>query len=302
MLLRCTAPLVLARHRLPIRLKTPGVQTHPRVAFEGELGAFSEEAIAALWPKGADPIPSRTVLDVARATSTGAVDAGVLPVENTVAGSVVGSYDALAKCPDLHAIAEAILPIRQCLMAPVGATLDTVEVVESHPVALAQCAVFLSRHQHIKQVAASDTAGAARAVAGAGDRKRAAIASKAAAARYELAILKEGIEDRPDNQTRFLAVSRTPATVEAGRPARTSLIFTTANEPGSLIRALAPLAELGLNLSKLESRPTGEPWTYRFFADVDHTGGDSRRDEALQAMTEAAGTLRILGTYARAAN
>ena len=270
-----------------------------RVAFPGERGAYSEDAVSTLWPN-AEPVPARAPLDVAHAVVAGDVDAGILPVENTLAGSVVASYDALAQCEQLHAVAERVVRIRHCLLAPAGATLESIELVESHPVALAQCNAFLARHQRIEVRAATDTGRAARDVAESGDPRRAAIASLAAAARYGLRVLAEGIEDRPDNQTRFLGISQTPAVIAAGTPARTSLVFTTPNDPGALVRALTPLAEHALNLSKLESRPTGEPWTYRFFADVEHDAGDPAQQVALRSMREATHTLRVLGTYARA--
>jgi prephenate dehydratase len=271
----------------------------PRVAFEGEFGAFSEEAIARLWPD-AEAVPTRTVGDVARAVSSGTVDAGIMPVENTLAGGVVAAYDALADTTGLHAVGETILAIRQCLMAPAGATLETIDLVESHPVALAQCSMFLARFPHVRAQPTYDTAGAARAVAGARDPRRAAIASRHAATRYGLVILADHIEDRPDNQTRFLAVARDPVRLPQDTPSRTSLVFTTANEPGALLRVLEPLASHHLNLSKLESRPTGEPWTYRFFADIDHAAGDPHLVAALSVITTATQTCRILGTYARA--
>ena len=269
-----------------------------RVAFPGERGAYSEDAVAAIWPN-AEPVPARYPLDVAQAVEAGDVDAGILPVENTLAGSVVASYDALAQCQELHAVAEGLVRIRHCLLAPKGATLEGIERVESHPVALAQCTAFLARHQRIEVRAATDTGRAARDVAESGDTRRAAIAGAPAATRYGLCVLAAGIEDRPDNQTRFLGISRTRAPIATGMAARTSLVFTTPNDPGALVRALTPLAEHGLNLSKLESRPTGEPWTYRFFADVEHRAGDPAYDLALRAMSAATQTLRILGTYAR---
>ena len=269
------------------------------VAFPGELGAFSEEAITALWPR-ATPIPASSARDVARAVAEGRADAGVLPVENSVAGGVVASYDALADESELYAVAETILAIRQCLAGIHGATLDDIELVESHPVALAQCSMFLRGLPRARQLATADTAGAAHAVAELRDRRHAAVCGRKAAARYGLAILADHIEDRPDNQTRFLAVARNRATVATGVRARTSLVFETANEPGALLRALEPIAKEELNLSKLESRPTGQPWTYRFFADVDHEAGDPRIEAAMAALTQATRTCRVLGTYARA--
>lgn len=272
--------------------------THARVAFAGEPGAFSEQAARALWPD-ADLIAVRTVLDVTRAVETGAADAGVLPVENTVAGGVVAAYDALAESRDLFAVAETILDVHQCLAGIRGARLADVRTVVSHPVALAQCARFIRALGDIGEIAAPDTAGAARQVAERGDAKLAAVASRQAAERYGLVVLADRIEDRPDNKTRFLGVAREPAAVAGAAPARTSLVFTTPNEPGALLRVLQPLAERALNLSKLESRPTGEPWTYRFFADVDHEAGDQLLAGALAAVRRATRTCRVLGTYAR---
>lgn len=270
-----------------------------RVAFHGEYGAFGEDAVVTLWAD-ATPEPKRSLADVLRSVAAGEVDAGVLPVENTVAGGVVAAYDALAGAPDVHVVAEAILPIEQCLLALPGATLDDLALVESHPVALMQCGEFLSRFPRLRQQNASNTATAAHDVAASGDRTRAAIAGKRAATRYGLVVLQEHIEDRPDNQTRFLAVARRPITVAPGTPARTSLVFATANRPGALIHALEPIASHQLNLSKLESRPTGEPWTYQFFADIDHDAGDPRLEAAVSQMRTATQHCRILGTYRRA--
>lgn len=270
-----------------------------RVAFHGEHGAFTEEAVFVLWPD-ATPAPRGSLAEVLRDVETGVADAAVLPVENTVAGDVAASYDALARAAGVHAVAEAILAIEQCLLALPGATLNDLVAVESHPVALMQCSGFLGRLPRARQLAAPDTATAARDVAASGDHTRAAIAGRRAAARYGLAVLAGHIEDRRDNQTRFLGVTRHPGVLAAGEPARTTLIFATANEPGALLAALAPIALHGLNLSKLESRPTGEPWTYRFFADVDHAAGDPRLDAALTALRRATHSCRVLGTYRRA--
>lgn len=269
-----------------------------RVAFPGERGAYSEDAVAVVWP-WAEAVPARFPLDVAHAVVGGDVDAGILPVENSLAGTVVASYDALAECDDLHAVAERVVRIRHCLLAAEGATLESIEIVESHPIALAQCTAFLARHPRIEPRAATDTGRAARDVAEARDPRRAAIAGVIAAQRYSLSVLAAGIEDRADNQTRFLAIARTPAVIADGTAARTSLVFTTPNDPGALVRALTPLAEHALNLSKLESRPTGEAWTYRFFADVEHHAGAVAHDRALRGMRAATQTLRVLGTYAR---
>ncbi|MBX6331149.1 MAG: prephenate dehydratase [Gemmatimonadaceae bacterium] len=273
----------------------------PRVAFQGDLGAFSEEAIVALWGAAAEPVPMRELRDVAHAVAVGEAELGLLPVENTLAGSVVGSYDALAEHDALSVVAEVTIPIHHCVLGVRGATLETIERVESHPVALAQCERFFRAHPRIVAQAAYDTAGAAREVAERGDRRVAAIAGRRAATRFALDVLAADIEDRPDNQTRFVAIARAPAPPPAGTPARTTLILTTANVPGALHRVLQPLAEHGINLSKLESRPTGEPWSYRFFVDLEHAAGDPRLDAAISAIRAATQSLRIVGTYRRAA-
>lgn len=179
-----------------------------RVAFQGEPGAFGEDAIAALWPNDADAVPQPTFVDVVRAVTAGSVDAGVLPVENTIAGSVRESVEALAASDAVLVVGETTIPVSHCLMAPNGAVLESLAVVESHPVAIAQCKKFLSRRPWITVVMKHDTAGAARAVASAADPRRSAIAGRRAALRYGLLILAEGIQDARENCTRFVVIAR----------------------------------------------------------------------------------------------
>jgi len=269
-----------------------------RVGFQGAPGAFSEEAVRAACGPEAEPVPFRENLDVAHAVATGAVNLGVLPVENTLAGSVLASYDAIIANPEVQAIGELALPIHHCVLGIPGASLAGLRVVESHPVALAQCSAFFERHPTIEARSAYDTAGAAQDVARANDVLRGAIASAAAAPRYGLVILAENVEDRADNQTRFLVVSRTVPPLPNGSPARTILVVTTANEPGALVRVLLPLAERGLNLSKLESRPTGEPWTYRFVLEFEHRAHDPAAREAHSLIRERTAACHTVGTYA----
>lgn len=195
-----------------VRIAAQARQTR-RVAFQGERGAFSEDAVAMLWPH-AIPLPLRTMSDVTAAVSAGEADAGVLPVENTIFGRVEGALSAIANATDLHVVGETTLDIRQCLLGSEAATLEGIEVIESHPVALAQCGLFLARLPNARLQAADDTAGAARAVAESRDPRRAAVASARAASIYHLVILADHIEDRSDNQTRFLALERKPATLE----------------------------------------------------------------------------------------
>ena len=269
-----------------------------RVGFQGAPGAFSEEAVLRACGPGATAVPFRENRDVTRAVADGEVELGVLPVENTLAGSVPASYDAIIAEPQVRAVGEFVLPIHHCLLGVRGASLAALRVVESHPVALAQCAAFLARHPRLQARAAYDTAGAAADVARAQDPTRAALASRAAAARYDLDVLAADVEDRPDNQTRFLIVSRATRHLPAGGPARTILVLTAANVPGALVRVLTPLAERGLNLTKLESRPTGEPWSYRFVLEFEHDMGDPAAAEAVLAVRAAAHACHVIGTYA----
>lgn len=268
-----------------------------RVAYQGAPGAYSEEAVVRLWAD-ATPVPLRECMDVARAVESGEVNGGVLAVENTLAGSVVASYDALAACQQVVAVAETIISIHHCVLATPGASLPAVRWVESHPVALAQCGRFFDRHPQLEPRATYDTAGSALEVARARDPRRAALAGRIAAAHYGLEILEADVEDRPDNQTRFVAIGRTPVQLADGTSARTILIVTAANTPGALHRLLGPFAEHGLNLSKLESRPTGEPWSYRFIIEIEHMAGEPAMADALHAVRGMAQSCRVVGTYA----
>jgi len=269
-----------------------------RIAFQGELGAFSEEAIRNIDPR-ATAIPCRDFIDVAQAVENGDVDAGMLPIENTLAGSVVGSYDALTACESLHVVSETVVEIHHCVLGIRGASLEALASVESHPVALAQCTRWLRAHASIAVRAAYDTAGAARDVAARRDVRAAAIAGRPAAARYALDILAANVEDRSDNQTRFLMIARAPRAHDAGVQVRTALLVTTPNVPGALLRVLEPLARNQINMSKLESRPTDEPWHYRFFLELDHEAEDPRLAAAIGQLRGATESLRVLGTYAR---
>ena len=269
-----------------------------RVAFQGELGAYSEEAVMRLFGEGATPVPCRENRDVTRAIAAGDADAGVLPLENSLAGTVTASYDAMLEERGVVAISECTLAIHHCLLALPGARLEDVGIVESHPVALAQCRGFFERHPHLSPRAAYDTAGAAREVAASGDIARAAIAGRAAARRYGLELLAADIEDRRDNRTRFIGIGRTAASLAAGSPARTLLLVTTDNVPGALMRMLHPLAERALNMTKLESRPTGEPWAYRFVVEFEHAAGEPAAREVVTEIAAQAMRCESLGTVA----
>jgi prephenate dehydratase len=272
------------------------------VAFQGELGAFSEEAVRTWFGPSVEPVPCREFREVGDAVRDRKAAAGLLPVENTLAGTVQPSYDVLAE-PDFSVVGEVILPIRHFLLGLPGSSLTGVRKVISHPVALAQCGRFLSKHRDIEAVAVYDTAGAAREVAQRNDATLAAIASYRAAERYGLAVLEGDLQDRSDNQTRFLVIRRTdtdPLPEEATRPDagwKTAVLVETENRPGALVAVLLPLAREGVNLSKLESRPGLTPWSYRFFLELE---GDPRGEAVGRAMAEVAKvarTVRVLGSF-----
>ena len=272
----------------------------PTVAFQGELGAFSEEAVETFFRGYAVPLPRREFRDLAASVVAGEADFGMLPVENSVAGSVLPAHDVLLSS-ELAVVGEVIRPIRHFLLGVPGATLDAVTRVISHPVALAQCTRFLAEHPSFEAVAVYDTAGAARDVAGRGDPAVAAVAARGAARRYGLAVLAEDLQDRRDNQTRFLVVTHPGRVLPRGAggdgPIKTALVVETENRPGALVEVLLPFAERGINLTKLESRPGERPWTYRFFLELQADAGEAPAAEALAEIGRRAGALRVLGSF-----
>jgi prephenate dehydratase len=250
--------------------------------------------------RGTTPLPG--VPEVGEAVRSGRVTAaGLLPVENTLAGTVQPSYDVLAE-PGLQVVGEVIRPIRHFLLGTPGATIEGLRRVISHPVALAQCGHFLSRHPDLEAMAVYDTAGAAREVARTGDPTIAAIAAERAAERYGLEILAGDLQDRSDNQTRFLVVRREgsdPLPQESNRGSgwKTALLVETENRPGALVDILLPMANEGVNLSKLESRPGSTPWSYRFFLEFQGSPDLDGVGRALDEVRSRAQLLRVLGTF-----
>lgn len=270
-----------------------------RVAFQGERGAFSEDAIAQLWGEAAEPVPVRTFQAVMEAVEESDADFGLLPIESTLAGGVDSAYDLVAYHDQLSIVAETVVPIHLALLGLQGATIAKIETLSSHPLLLSQCGHFLGSHRHIRAEPAWDTAGAAREVAERGDPRCAAAGSARAADYYGLAIIRARIEDRIDAQMRFVAVGREPAAVPEGTPSRTALLCVFADSAGALIAGLRPLADAGLNIGHLASRPTREPWRYQFFLEVEHLAGDPAALAAISALRRASRECRVLGTYAR---
>jgi prephenate dehydratase len=264
-----------------------------RIAFQGERGAYGEQATRALFGPGVEAVPVSSFRAVFEATTAGQVDGGVVPVENVLAGSVTENVELLLEF-SLSITGELSLPIRHCLLAPPGTPLAGLERALSHPQALAQCATFL-RLRGITPVAESDTAGSARRVAELTPPRTAAIASRIAAELYGLEVLLEGIEDAPGNHTRFVAMGAVPP--RPGPRGKTAVALTVENHPGALHRVLGVFASRGLSLLRLEARPQRKPWEYVFCIDVE---GVREEPGVAAALDEAAGlcrSFRLLGSY-----
>ncbi len=272
-----------------------------RVAFQGEPGAFSEAAAVQLLGEGIRTIPRTTFDATFRAIAEGAADALLLPVENTLAGSVVRVYDLLLESP-LEICGETILPIEHHLMACPGAAFEEIRAVASHPVALAQCELFFERHPGLKRVPAEDTAGSVREMMGRGDKSCAAIAGRPAAGRYGAVILRESIQDNAENFTRFvLLLPPEEAQRYRGKDAKKmSLAMRLAHKPGALLASLEPFSRHGVNLLKIESRPIhGKPFEYQFYVDVEAEKHE-QLEKALKEVRAATSDLRVLGLYGAA--
>jgi prephenate dehydratase len=272
-----------------------------RVAFQGELGAFSQEAIRQLLGDRAQPVPCQRFDQVFAALKAGDTDAAVLPIENTLAGSVHENYDLLIKY-DFEITGETSVRIVHHLIAPPDVTFRDIRRVYSHPVALNQCLDFFARHKNIERITFYDTAGSVKMVMAERPEGGAAIASELAAKNYGGRILKREIEDDRQNFTRFFLLEprgskpRTPR--GNAKEWKTSLVFSTRNIPGALFRALAVLALRDLNLVKIESRPLrGKPWEYLFYIDLIGHREDQKVRNALGHLAEFADFLRVLGSY-----
>jgi prephenate dehydratase len=267
------------------------------VGYQGEAGAYSQRAVRALF---ADPVsmPFPSVHKVFESVEIGAVNYGVVPLENSHAGSINESYDLLVR-HGVQIVAETIVRISHRLLALPETPMEEVRVVYSHPQALDQCEEFLDS-LGVERVAVHDTAGAARLVAEEKRVQAAAIASAEAGSLYGLTSLATDIEDRADNSTKFVAICRGGSDL-FGPPQKTSIVFALTDFPGALYRCLGAFADRHLNLSKLESRPSrARAWQYHFYLDFDAPVGDPQAQEALRGLTEYTSFLRVLGSYPRA--
>jgi prephenate dehydratase len=274
------------------------VEPNARVAFQGERGAFSEESAIKLLGDNITLVPRLTFEAAFRAIFDGLADYILAPIENSLAGSVHRCFDLLVES-GLNIIGEEIIPIVHDLIGAPGARFDQVKVIESHPVALAQCEQFFSEHPRLKRIAAEDTAGSVRKVVLAGDPTRAAIAGRRAAEIYGGTILREHLEDNSENYTRFWLLSPSPG--EPANADKLSLVFELDHRPGTLLRALEPFARRNINMMKIESRPVhGRPWQYRFYLDLQTSRSNPEAAAALAELEKLVVELRILGSYAAA--
>jgi prephenate dehydratase len=280
------------------------IAKHARVAFQGERGAFSEEAAVKLLGEEITLVPRPTFEAAFSAISDGVAEYILAPIENSLAGSVHRSFDLLVDSR-LNILAEVIIPIAHNLIVAPGGSFEDIQTVESHPVALAQCEQFFAANPRLKRIATEDTAGSVREVVRARDHTRGAIAGKRAAGIYGGATVREHLEDNRENYTRFLLLSASPEPPQNNsqeQPDKLSLVFQLDHRPGALYHALEPFARRGLNLMKIESRPVhGRPWQYRFYLDLQASRRNPEVRAALGELEKLVVDLRILGSYPAAA-
>jgi 3-deoxy-7-phosphoheptulonate synthase len=286
---------------LKVNVQAPTEQEPVKVAFQGEPGAFSENALLRYFPDNVRSVPLKEFRDVFDSVLAGKSHYGIIPIENTLTGSIHQNYDLLLQYPDIRLVGEKTIRIIHNLIGLPEADLEDIQRIYSHPQGLSQCARFLDKHPNWEKIPFYDTAGSVAFVAREGKRENAGIAGLDAARVYKMKVLKEGIETNSQNYTRFVIIAReelAQAAGQIGSANRASLVFSTANTPGSLFRVLQVLAERKINMVKLESRPiAGKPWEEMFYVDVDIPQGKRVFQKALEELSEVTETLRTLGLY-----
>jgi chorismate mutase/prephenate dehydratase len=273
-----------------------GVQ-YTTVAFQGEPGAFSEQAAVEFFGRSASTYPNETFDSVFTSVTEDRTRFGIVPVENSSEGSISRVYDLFLDY-DVNVTGETALRIVHCLIAAPGVTLGDIKRVYSHPQALGQCHTFLS-HLGVELIPTYDTAGSVKQLKEQGCREAAAVASVRAAELYGMNILAKGIEDSENNYTRFFILSK--KTMSPSGRDKTSIVFSVKHEPGHLFEALKVMSDRGVNLTKIESRPTRQkPWDYNFYLDFEGHQDEPHFAEALEAMSQHCVFLRVLGSYPKA--
>lgn len=280
---------------------SPGAKSEPARdgAYQGSPGAFSEEAARVLLGPDARLLPCATLEQTFVAVVSGRARRAVIPVENTLAGSIHKSYDLLFQ-NDLVIIGETVRHIDHALIALPGTSLKDLRRVMSHPMALAQCESFFKCRPEIEPVSVFDTAGALQTIVRDQLRDAAAIASQRAAEIYQGSVLLEGIQDHQENYTRFHLLAPASEQVHVANADKTTLVLRVRNVPGALVRMLRPFADRGLDLSKIESRPIrSAPFEYLFYLDVLAQADDQTMAAALADVTRETISMRVLGSYRR---
>ncbi len=268
------------------------------VAFQGEEGAYSETALHHYFGEsGTTAHPCQRFEDVFRRVLTGAADYGIIPLENSLSGSIHENYDLLLQYPDIKIVGEQKIRIEHNLIGVPGAAIEDIRRVYSHPQGLAQCSVFLGRFPQWERIPFYDTAGSVEFIAGEGKREYAAIAGSEAARVYKMEVLKQGIETNPRNYTRF-AILAAAGHPEIENPSKASMVFSVPDRPGALYSLLQKLAERKLNMKKLESRPIlGKPWEYMFYVDIEVPESLEDFNSAVEDLKTEAEEFRVLGVY-----
>jgi prephenate dehydratase len=268
-----------------------------RIAYQGEPGAYSEAAVFEHFGPSVEGLPCTSFDDVFAAVEKGKAESALVPIENSLAGTIHRNYDLLLQ-NSMSVVGEHYLHVHHCLITHPGTKRTDIKCVISHPQALAQCETYLRSFPGVKVEPTYDTAGSVKILRDQGDPSVAAIASQRAAGLYGMSILERNIEDAPNNFTRFLNIAPQPVFPETD--AKTTIVFSLKNQPGSLFKALSVFALRDIDLTKIESRPlVGKSWEYLFYIDFTGSTGDENVARALNHLSEYAFMLRVFGSYPR---
>ncbi|NQT27939.1 prephenate dehydratase [candidate division KSB1 bacterium] len=266
-----------------------------KIAFQGEKGAFSEDAAYHFFSNNINPVPHKTFKEVFDAVASGTAEYGMIPIENSFTGSIHQNMDLLLEF-DVSVIGEIILRIHHNLLAPKGIPIGEIRRVYSHPQALGQCSIFLDSMENVEIIPMYDTAGSAKRISEQSEENAASIASIRAAKDYGLHVLKKGIENNDQNFTRFLVISQNSILPE--KHAKTSIVFSAKDIPGALFKSLSVFALRDINLLKIESRPLRKgKWTYWFYLDFEGSLKDEACQNAMNHLSEITSFLKVLGSY-----